>query len=117
MEKRRRERLEKESGSLRDRTVAKTEEDLKKVKEELETLRSEHKGLACLFVLPKHQIVYVDCLSFLLHTYFLWLTWNATVFSYWGLLVDPKRTDSDEIKYFSKVSFFVRLVLSPQSST
>lgn len=46
VEKRRRERLEKESGSLRDRTTAKTEEEMKKLKEELETLRSEHKGEA-----------------------------------------------------------------------
>lgn len=44
-EKRRRERLEKDSNSFRERANAKTEEELKKTKEELETLRNDHKEL------------------------------------------------------------------------
>ena len=43
-EKRRRERLEKDSNSFRERTNARNDEELKKVKEELDTLRTTHKG-------------------------------------------------------------------------
>ncbi|MPC15399.1 hypothetical protein E2C01_008189 [Portunus trituberculatus] len=45
-EKRRRERLEKDSNSFRERANARSEEELKKVKEELDTLRTTHKGQA-----------------------------------------------------------------------
>ncbi|XP_063870334.1 trichohyalin-like isoform X4 [Scylla paramamosain] len=44
-EKRRRERLEKDSNSFRERTNARNEEELKKVKEELDTLQTTHKEL------------------------------------------------------------------------
>lgn len=96
-EKRRRERLEKESNSFKERSTAKSEEDLKKVKDELETLRNEHKGRVHLILSSLLQHLTYLCsiaMPFLLSVYICFEIKNS---------VPVKRHSRDSLGIISKI--------------